>query len=215
MKKFIKAVIIGTLLFATGFSAFAQSSKIKQESGKVILVGKINVIYDENRDFIFKTRGVDQKLAEKADTYSVPYITDPEDKFSSHMSEFYSKNQTTYPVGDFFMLNFRIPKKGEQILRFRKYFTMNFFDSVQAKVYLPLPEEGFDVDIPEGVEALYFGTLNYYVTGDNFTIANIEKIDEYELAQEELDRSLGKHVDMARAVLKIVETPDPEEVDAK
>ena len=63
----------------------------------------------------------------------------------------------------------------------------------------------FDVDIPEGIDAIYLGTFNYYVTGDNFTISDIELLDEYDLAQEELDRSLGKHCDMARAVLKIVE----------
>ena len=205
MKKLIKILITGAVLLATGFSAFAQSSKLtKVDSNKIIVVGKINVIYDEDREFIFKTRGVDEKLIDSPDTYVVPYIADPNDTFGSNLTKYYKENQTEYPIGDTFMVQFNRPKKGDQVLRFRTYFTMYYFSSVNAKVYLPLPAD-FDVDIPEGVEALYLGTFNYYVTGDNFTIDAFERIDEFDLAQEELDRCIGEHVNMARAVLKVVE----------
>ena len=86
-----------------------------------------------------------------------------------------------------------------------------------AKIYLPLPGAAIEVDVPDDVDAIYLGTFNYYVTGDNFTIDNLERIDEYDVAQEELDRRLGTHCDMARAVLKVVDYEESadEQADAK
>lgn len=205
MKKLIKILIAGAVLLSTGFSAFAQSSKLtKIDSNKIIVVGKINVIYDEDREFIFKTRGVDEKLIDNPDTYTVPYIYDKNDTFAKNEIKYYKENQTEYPVGDFFMVQYNIPKKGDKVLQFRYRYDMYYYGSRNAQLFLYLPA-WYDVDIPDGVEALYLGTFNYYVTGDNFTIDSIERVDEFDLAQEELDRVLGTHVDMARAVLKVVE----------
>ena len=204
MKKLVKILITCAVLFATAFTAFAQSSKIKVDSNKIIVVGRINVVFDEDRDFIFQTRGLEDSQKEKTDGYSVPYISDPNDPLGANWSKYLKENDTEYDIGDFFMVSFRRPKKGENVLSFRSAFPMYFFCDSRAKIYLPLPSY-FDVDIPDGVDAIYLGTFNYYVTGDNFTISDFQLVDEYDLAQEELDRSLGKHCDMARAVLKVIE----------
>lgn len=211
MKKFL----ISILFIATCFGAFAQSSKIKRDDSKIIVVGRINVFYDENRDFIFQTRGLEKTYAEKPDTYTVPYIKDPNDTFGNNASKYFKENQYEYPIGDIFMVSYKRPKKGENVLHYRSNFNMYFYSSTKAHIYLPMVD--FDIDIPDGVEALYLGTFNYYVTGDNFTIDSFERVDEYDLAQEELDRCLGTHVDMARAVIKVIEeeTKDDSEIDAK
>ena len=212
MKKLIKILITCAVLFATAFTAFAQNSKLKVDSSKIIVVGRVNVVFDEDRDFIFKTRGLDEAQKDKTDGYSVPYIADPSDPLGANWSKYLKENVTDYDIGDFFIVSYRKPKKGENILRFRSAFPMYFFCDARAKIYLPLPSY-FDVDIPDGVDALYLGTFNYYVTGDNFTITDFEHIDEYDLAQEELDRALGTHCDMARAILKVVDEDDEVEVE--
>ncbi len=217
MKKFVKYIIAGLIILSSGFTAFAKAPALKVDPDHVIIVGKINVFYDEDRDFIFKTRGIEAEDAEKSDGYAVPYIQDPSDTFGSNASKYYKDNLTEYDIGETFIVQVKRPKKSRNTLMFRKSYDMYFFSNGKAKISLPLPAY-YDVDVPDDVNAIYLGTFNYYVTGDNFTISNIERIDEYDLAQEELDRALGSHCDMARAVLKIVEDSDDaaeSEVDAK
>lgn len=204
MKKITKYLLAGLLLIAGNLCAFAEAPALKVDSGKVIVVGKINVIYDEDRDFIFKTRGITEEYAEKADTYTVPYVADPNDTFGNNASKYYKDNKTEYPVGETFIVQIKRIKKSPNSLFFRNTFKMFFYESARAMIYLPLPAD-FDVDVPDDVNAIYLGTFNYYVTGDNFTITDFELTDEYDLAQEELDRALGTHCDLARAVLKVVE----------
>ena len=219
MKKISKYLIAGLVLIAGNFGAFAADAPaLKADSGKVIIVGKINVVYDESRDFIFKTRGLPETAADKADTYVVPYVMDSSDTFGNNSSKYYKENQTEYAIGDTFIVQVKRNKKTPNTLTFMRNFTMYFFNSNMAKIYLPLPGATIEVDVPDDVDAIYLGTFNYYVTGDNFTIDNLERIDEYDVAQEELDRALGSHCDMARAVLKVVEDSDDaaeSEVDAK
>ena len=203
MKKLIKNIIAGILLSVTGFAAFAQSTTLKVDASKIIVVGKMTVVYDEDREFIFKTRGIPESQIDEPDTYNVPYISDPNDTWGSNLSKYYKENKTVYPNGEFFIVQYGIPKKGDKVLRFRSWSDFKYFDSSKASIWLPLPD--FDVDIPDGVSALYIGSFTFYVTGDNFTIENIEHIDEFDLAQEELDRALGTHCDLVRAVLKDVE----------
>lgn len=217
MKKSVKCIIAGLIILTSGFKVFAKSPSLKVDSDKVIIVGKINVIYDESRDFIFKTRGLSEAAAERPDGYNVPYISDPSDTFGANQSKYFKENVTEYDNAETFIVQVRRPKKSRNTLMFRKNYTYYFFSDVKSYIYLPLPAY-YDVDVPDDVDAIYLGTFNYYVTGDNFTISNIERIDEYDVAQEELDRAVGEHVDMARAVLKVVEEDEEVtevEADAK
>lgn len=204
MKKIYKYLLAGLVLVTCNICAFSDAPKIKPDSKKVIFVGKVNVIFDESRDFIFKTRGLPDSSAGKPDTYVVPYVEDPSDTFGSNKSTFVKENQTEYNIGETFIVQIKRLKKTPNTFKFSGIFNMYFFGSTKAMIYLPLPA-AFEVDVPNDLQAIYLGTFNYYVTGDNFTIHDIERIDEYDTAQEELDRLLGKHCDMARAVLKAVE----------
>ena len=204
MKKIYKYLLAGLVLVTCNICAFSDAPAIKPDSKKVIFVGKVNVIYDESRDFIFKTRGLPESSAEKPDTYVVPYVDDPSDTFGSNNSKFFKENQTEYNIGETFIVQVRRIKKTPNSFKFSGIFNMYFFGSTKAMIYLPLPT-AFEVDVPDDIQAIYLGTFNYYVTGDNFTIHDFERVDEYDIAQEELDRRLGKHCDMARAVLKAVE----------
>lgn len=205
MKKISKYLIAGLVLIACNVSAFAAAPTLKVDSKKVIIVGKVNVIYDEDRDFIFKTRGLAETSADKSDGYAVPYISDPSDDILGTKASKYAKeNITEYDIGETYIVSVTRPKKSPNTLTFTRSFPMYFFSDGMAKIYLPLPA-AFEVDVPDDVNAIYLGTFTYYVTGDNFTISDFELIDEYDLAQEELDRRLGEHCDLARAVHKVIE----------
>ena len=204
MKNIYKYLLAGLVLITCNISAFSASPAIKPDSKKVILVGKVNVIFDEDRDFVFKTRGISDTYAEQSDTYVVPYVDDPSDTLGGNSSKYFKENQTEYPIGETFIVQVKRIKKTPNSLKFSGLFKMYFFGSSRAMIYLPLPT-AFEIDVPDDIQAVYLGTFNYYVTGDNFTICNFERVDEYDVAQEELDRRLGTHCDLARVPLKIIE----------
>ena len=201
MKKLTRFLITGLLFFTVGFNSFAEEPNLKFDSNKIIVVGKVNVIYDEDREFIYNTRNIPETLIESPDTYIVPYISDPNETWWTDKTRFTKENQIEYPIGDFFIVQYNIPKKGEKILQFRDGFSMNFYSSIKASIDLPLPFP-FDLEIADNAFAIYIGTYNYYITGDDFTIVDIEIVDEYEQAQEELDRALETHCDLIKSVLQ-------------
>ena len=201
MRQSIKRIAALFVVFATVFSVFAapKKSSIKEDDNKIIVVGRVNVVYDENREFIRQTRGISEKDAEgKADTYVVPYCVDSADNFGNNQSKYTKDNQTEYPIGDFFIVQFKKLKNSNKLV-YTNYMNMYFYGNTNAKIYLPFD---FYVDVPDDVNAIYLGTFTYYVTGDNFTIHDWVITDEYDLAEEELNRLVGDHVDLYRAQLK-------------
>ena len=201
MRQSIKRIAALFVVFATVLSVFAATKKssVKVDDNKIIVVGRVNVIYDENREFIKATRGISDKDAEgKADTYVVPYCVDSADNFGNNQSKYVKDNQTEYPIGDFFIVQFKKLKNSDKLV-YRNYMNMYFYGNTNAKIYLPFD---FYVDVPEDVTAIYLGTFTYHVTGDNFTISNWVVSDEYDLAQEELNRLVGEPVELYRAQLK-------------
>ncbi len=208
MKNFGKYLFAGLILFSIGFSAFAKDVSLKADPDKVIIVGKIKVVFDEDRDFIAKTRGLTEKEMETSDGYTVPYVIDPSDTFGGNLTKYYRENKTNYNNGETFIVQVRRSKKNRNTLMFRNPFEMYFYGSGKSFIYLPLPAD-FNVEVPDDIDAIYLGTFTYYITGDNFTVHEFERVDEYDTAQEELDHMLGTHCDMIRAALKTVE------VDAK
>ena len=54
MKNFGKCLIASLILFSTGLCAFAKDVSLKADPDQVIIVGKIKVVFDEDRDFIAK-----------------------------------------------------------------------------------------------------------------------------------------------------------------
>ena len=105
MKQNIKRIVTLLVVFSTVFSVFAKST-IKEDDSKIIVVGKINVVYDENREFIKETRGISDKDAEgNSDVYVIPYVVDTADTFGNNQSKYLKDNQTEYPIGDFFIVH--------------------------------------------------------------------------------------------------------------
>ena len=205
MRQSIKRIAALFVVFATVFSVFAapKKSTIKEDDNKIIVVGRVKVVFDENREFIKQTRGISDKDAEgKEDTYIVPYCVDTADKLGANQSKFLKDNQTEYPIGDFFIVQFKKLKNSNKLV-YTNYMSMYFYGSYKAKIYLPFD---FYVEVPDDVNAVYLGTFTYYVTGDNFTIHDWVVSDEYDLAEEELNRLVGEHVDLYRAQLKERET---------
>lgn len=209
-KRFIVFLLV---LITSVVSVFAQEQKITNfDPEKILVVGKITLIYDENPDFIRQTRGIPDADAEKPITYSLPYVYDSGDTFGNNSSRYYKENKTTYENGEFFMVQYK-KLKDSSVLNYSSSIPVCFFGSDKAKLYLPF---SFLVDVPDDIKILYLGSFEFHVTGDNFTIDAAQRVDEYDLAQEELDIELGTHYDMARAVLREKPTITEEDIaDAK
>lgn len=162
-------------------AAFSQSTSTKPRTPKpsskeVVVVMKITVKTNINRDFIADTRGVKDKT--KPDTFCV-----------------YTSNKN-YVVTDFEegKYGFLIIKKDNNIgeLEYAEY---DLFGDKAAGILIPL---NFSFKIPSDAKAVYLG--NFVVTvNENYEITDINRYDEYEVAQKELDEEYKSvHYDLVR-----------------
>ena len=77
-------------------------------------------------------------------------------------------------------------------------FRIYLFGDKSAWIFLPI---GRDIQIPDDEQYLYLGNYTYSFAGDNFMVDDVVKTDDFDEAQELLNRKLGKKVQLVRAVL--------------
>ncbi len=195
--KFISA-LLAVLIAGQSFAKDSKEVKKIKKVGKneVIVVGRIAVTPEEDMDFYAKTRGIkdDEK---NADSYKIPisvFALSDDDEWE----DFIEKNKMTFDKGEFFYAVYKFDKKTRNI-EFRTIIEYAFFGSVRTLIYIPF---NFNVDVPENVKAIYIGSFYYKTTGSDFTLKNFSHVDEYELAQEALDKVTKEHYQLYRADLK-------------
>ena len=199
----MKKLLTSLLLIVTTAMLFAAPKKPGKK--EVILVARYTVIADQDRDFIAKTRGIPQQFVD-------------EDIDSYILENYLLKTQNViFNNGDFSSILRKYNKN--RVIKIGDV-TYAFFSNTRAEVYIPL---GLYATIPEDITAVYIGSFDIYVTGDDFIISNIERFDEYDAAQEFLDNEYGEHIDLMRLeelmtydeFIKNNSDDDEEDVDAK
>lgn len=146
--------------------------------GNVIIVGKVVLTTDENLDFLAKTRDVCEENLKNASVFTMPY-----------------QNDQFYADGECFFLEYDIDNDTDCV-EFRQNAVYYFFADKKTELYLPL---GFKIKIPEKAEYVYIGTLNYKITGDNFSIASVIAVDEYDDALASLKKETeNNNVELVR-----------------
>lgn len=202
--KAVKKIFISLILLIASVSVFAQDASLKLLKTKkmkpltAVVVGKIKVIYDEDRNFYAETFSIPEKRLNAPDCYQVPYP----------MKENQNIERNNLPLvrtnGDYFydfcwIMNDKI--------RYNAPFSFFMFQdplkiaSEKLLIYFTLPIK-FVCNVPKGEQYLYVGTIVYHVTGPNFEISRIEILDEYDEAVEDFKKVAGNDKQLCRALLE-------------
>lgn len=194
--KFLAAAALCLFVFPLS----AETKKVNNPGkNEVILIGRITVKAHEDMNFIAETRGLTEEEKKGTATYAIPFAPEDLDDFDDDYEDFIDDNERTmFNEGEFFYALYKVNKKTRN-LKFDGAYKYRFFGSEKTFIWLPFD---FNVDVPEGVSAMYLGTFSFETSGNDFTFSKIRHIDEYDLAQEELNKVTKKHFDLYRATLK-------------
>ncbi|WP_407427108.1 hypothetical protein [Treponema sp.] len=199
MQNKIKFIAAFTALFFA-VPLFAKDSKVKNPGkNEVILIGKIVVKPTEDMNFYAQTRGLKDEEKSKSASYHIPFAPEDPDDYDDDYEDFVDDNpKVIFEEGEFFYAKFKVNKKTRN-LQFNGMTKYRFFGSDKTFVWVPFD---FNVDVPKDVSAMYLGSFYFETEGQDFVFKNANHIDEYELAQEALDKVTKKHFDLYRADLK-------------
>ena len=204
-----KTAIIVTALLCLCTVIFATEKVQEPGKNQVLLVGRVSLLKDLDRDFYIQTLGLDPSLRDKNHTYG--FLPDPK-----------RDDILTVPIdtviGDYFFIPVKIPKTGRFPLQ--GFFVFLFSEGEKRTgiigklylararcIYLPF---GMEVPVSSENRYVYVGSYTYSFAGDNFVVDGIKQRDEFDEAQALLNQKLGKNVQLTRAVLL-----DPEESQKK
>ena len=187
--------------------AFSADKKLSNPGkNEVILIGRIMVKSDADFNFIAKTRGVNEKYLNDKPTYHIPFAPEDENDYDDDYEDFVDDNpKVVFEDGEFFAAVYKVNKKTRN-LKFSGMLKYAFFGVKNSFIWLPFD---FNIDVPQDVKAMYLGSFYFETTGTDFVFKKTAHPDEYELAQEALDKVTKKHYDLYRADLK--DNPKEEE----
>lgn len=171
----------GLLVIGGGSKFF---TKPKNFGKAVAIFGKVTVKYNGDLERVKKFRDLGSQFAEKENIYR---------PFGSADKIFYSDGEvfcTTIPFADSDKKRItsqrdNVKNKDDNIIMWYNYMPYYFNGSSKMKLMLPI---SYNIQVPEGENFLYVGTLVYEYEGDDFSLKGITILDEYDEAQEELNR---------------------------
>ena len=203
-----KTIFIAAALLCLCAATFATEKVKEPGKNQVLLVGKVSLLKDLDRDFYIQTLGLDPALRDKNHVYG--FLPDPKGDIISVPIDTI--------IGDYFFIPVKIPKNGRFLLN--GFFVFLFSEGekkidVAGKVYLARARHiflpfGMEVPVSSENRYVYVGSYTYSFAGDNFVVDGIKQKDEFDEAQALLNQKLGKNVQLTRAVLL-----DPEESKKK
>lgn len=198
MRNKIKFIAVICAVFLAG-QAFAKDDKIKNPGkNEVILIGRIIVKPEEDMNFYATTRGVKEE-EKKVAIYNLPFAPEDPDDIDDDYEDFVEDNpKLLFEEGEFFCARYKVNKKTRN-LKFINLIKYRFFGSEKTFIYIPFD---YNVDVPKDVKAIYLGSFYFTTTGSDFTFKKMNHVDEYELAQEALDKVTKQHFDLYRGDLK-------------
>lgn len=164
-----KKVIESGLLVIGGGSKFF--TKPKNFERAVAIFGKVTVKYNGDLERVKKFRDLGSQFAEMDSIY---------DPIGTADKIFYSDGEVFCSA-----MVFTDSDKKRITSQEGRYMPYYFNGSSKMELRLPI---SYDIQVPEGENFLYIGTLVYEYEGDDFSLKRITIVDEYDEAQEELNR---------------------------
>ena len=171
----------GTLILGGG-SKFFQKPKNFEKA--VAVLGKVIVKYNGDLERVKTFRDLGSRFAEKENIYRPFGVAD---------KIFYSEGEVFCTAIDFINSAEKRITSQRDSLKNRDdnaaiwYDTISYYFNGSNKMKLQLPIS-YNIQVPEGENFLYVGTLVYEFEGDDFSLKRITILDEYDEAQEELNR---------------------------
>ena len=165
-----KKVIESGRLVIGGGSKFFQKPKNFERA--VAVFGKVIVKYNGDLERVKKCSDLGRQFAESDNIYA---------PFGTADKEFYSE-------GEVFCTAIPFDDSDKKRITSREGRYMLYFFNGSSKMELRLPISYNIPEVPEGENFLYVGTLVYEYEGDDFSLKGITILDEYDEAQEELNR---------------------------
>lgn len=194
-----RKVFLIICIYLLSFSLFAKGTKIK--NNEIVIMGRITVICDVNRDEISKLHGLSQEQVEQGDFYSCPMTEQQRSQLEYDRQYNMSKKQVgKISNGDFF---FDVAKRTEKITfstETSRYCISNFmlFGKKVLGVLIPFP---FYITVPENENACYIGSLIVHIN-ESFEITNIELIDEFDAAKVAFEEKFNEKYSLCRVQLQ-------------
>ncbi len=201
MRKYIVCVLLALTAvlptFAKKKNKNANTDPWELGPNEIILVGKVTVIPQYNREFFAKSRRLTQKEAEASDSYAAPVFNTSTATSLSWKKHFMCMVPETFNAvsknGDYFCMKYHFSPNRHVELR---YIAWYFFGKEKLNTALPIP---INFDIPEGAKALYIGDFTYTVEGDFLEVTDLKTGDSLAQAQAALDASVNRHYDLQKA----------------
>lgn len=163
-----KEIESGRLVIGGGSKFF---SKPKNFERAVAVFGKVIVKYNGDLERIKKFRDLGSQFAEKENIYA---------PFGTADKMFYSEKEVFCSA-----IPFDDSDKKRITSKEGRYMLYYFNGSSKMELRLPI---SYNIQVPEGENFLYVGTLVYEYEGDDFSLKRIIILDEYDEAQEELNK---------------------------
>lgn len=202
-----KIPILALFCFFLGFSISAQKmTKKKLSKREVVIVGRISVVGDIPYDSIAKRFGISAEDKEKGDVYTIPMTLkqayrNGRDRQVNFLPE---KEVPKIPNGDFFFNVYDGWKDDVSFATYDMNYTLSqfhLFGSERVFVAIPFP---YKINLTKGEKAFYLGSFIVHVAGKDMHIERIEIVDEFDLAQEELNRTFSGDYQLCRLPLQEV-----------
>jgi len=190
-KRFFTLGIIFLCLFSFVNAETMKEGSLKEPNEKrIILVGKVslkNPIDLKAREAAFCSKGMKAlQIGMKQDN-------------------FYIINDDNYPENapDFGETFFYVVKKNKDNTYYINNFTGSIFSTINPWYKFALPA-GVKIVVPEDVKYVYIGNFEYDLDYA-LRVVEFNHYDEYSLAQKELNRAMGKEVDLVRGRISFPE----------
>ena len=204
-----KILICGVLFTALCSGLSAKSKYIDVPGGnEVTVVGRLNFSTDADKNFLFDTFEVDEDKRNYPDIYALPYIPGSAGLLTNvhKWKELIKFDKQAWGVnGGYFFVQYKLLK--DRTLYFSSI-TLFVGGSYYLPVRLPL---GFKVTVPEKEKFLYLGDFTFTAKGFAFELSASVK-DNYEDAQEALNKVTRKEYDLCRASLEKITEEDLDKI---
>lgn len=203
-KRFLVFAVIAAAIIT---DAFAGIPKFKLKKNEIAIITKVSVTTESNMDFFHKTFDCTEEDIARNNNYFLPIVFPKKGTYNRAYIEWFEEVEEAED-GQYCVSVYTLP--ANRTVYFTSGIRYLYHKLNQMDISLPTY---FKVQIPEGVNCVYIGDLNYTVAGDRFETTNRTITDTFDDAVEFLKTVPGLEKEtLCRAELNALEESDLENI---